>query len=154
MKEKKIKSEKLLRLEKAIRYLLGKGIIEKDKDILKKTDYSKSTLSNMLNGTKNVSTNFINTFCDAFTDINKDWLLTGKDDMLFENIKQEQAKSDTVQLELSFSRIADSNATLADTNAKLSKQIIKLSNEILNFKKVYLAAEQDPVVDRTVAANQ
>jgi hypothetical protein len=80
--EDKSKNERLLRLEKAIMYLRGTGKIKRDNEIISKIGYGKSSLSNILNGNKNVSEKFTKKFCDTFNEIDFSWLLTGSGEML------------------------------------------------------------------------
>lgn len=50
----------------AVRYLLGQGIIEADKDVAEKVGLSKSTVSPYLSGKERASTNFRTKFEEVF----------------------------------------------------------------------------------------
>lgn len=74
---------KLERLKKAVAHLKGRQIISTQNDIVIKMNGNKSNISSALNGKENYLTDgFLMKFCDAFTDINYNWLLTGEGQML------------------------------------------------------------------------
>jgi hypothetical protein len=68
--------ERLKNLNNALLKLKGLGIIKRDKDIVDKVNFHKSTISSILNGRYNVSDDFVAKFCDAFPEIRKGDIIT------------------------------------------------------------------------------
>jgi hypothetical protein len=75
--------EKLERLETAIAYLKGKRIIRNQQDIADVMEFNKSSVSQAIQGNEKYFTDsFLKKFCVSFSEINPDWLLTGKGEMI------------------------------------------------------------------------
>lgn len=74
------------RINKAVAYLKGEQIIKFQKDIMDAMKADKNTVSQALLGNdKYLTDSFIARFAEVFPDINADWLLTGKGNMLKTN---------------------------------------------------------------------
>jgi len=84
---------KLERLQEAIFYLKGKGIISKQQEIVEKMGYSKSAVSQALNGRENYFTDsFIKSFNKAFDNIfNEEYIIEGVGELLM----KDEAKIDS-----------------------------------------------------------
>ncbi|MDR0582567.1 MAG: hypothetical protein LBG31_06365 [Prevotellaceae bacterium] len=75
--------EKLERLQTAIAYLKGKQVIRTQKDIAAAMQFNESSVSQATNGNMRYLTDsLLKKFCLSFKDINHDWLLHGKGDMI------------------------------------------------------------------------
>jgi hypothetical protein len=86
--------KKLERLETAIAYLKGKRIIKSQQDIADAMEFNKSSVSQAIQGNEKYFTDsFLKKFCVSFSEINPDWLLTGKGDMI--NLTQNIAQNST-----------------------------------------------------------
>jgi hypothetical protein len=75
--------KKLERIQDAVAYLKGKRIIRSQQDIANAMEFNKTSVSQALKGNESYLTNsFLKKFCVSFSEINSNWLLTGKGDMI------------------------------------------------------------------------
>lgn len=71
------------RLNKAVNYIIFKGLIKEKKDISLKMDVNNSNVSSALNGNEKYLTDrFLRKFAKTFKIINGIWLITGEGEML------------------------------------------------------------------------
>lgn len=71
------------RLTKAYDYLYSNGAIHSQREFADKLQYNPATVSQAMNGyERSLTKGFIRRVCDTFPNINYDWLLTGRGDML------------------------------------------------------------------------
>ena len=91
----------------------------------------RSQISKIKDGMNTIS---VEKIALKYPELNLNWLLTGKGEMLINNTSTKAPKETPIagtQLEISFGKIADSNVTLADTNAKLLEINEKITNELM-----------------------
>ena len=71
------------RLSSAYGYLYSIGATHSQREFADKLGFTPSTVSQAMNGyEKSLTKNFLRRVCDTFPNINYDWLLTGRGDML------------------------------------------------------------------------
>lgn len=70
------------RVIKAFKWLKFNGHVNNDREIAEKLGYTKSSLSQILNGKVPLSEKFINNVSISFPELNSEWLKTGEGEML------------------------------------------------------------------------
>lgn len=80
--------EKKDRLNNAFEWLRYEKILSTKKEFAERIQFDKTNLSSAFNGAERYLTdNLFNKIADAFPQFNRDWLLTGKGDMLKSNVR-------------------------------------------------------------------
>lgn len=111
----------LKRIRKVINYLVYQDVIKNDKDLAVKLGYTKSSLSQILNGSVPAD-KFIERLCNSVENINSDWVKTGEGEML---------KSVTIKNGEKDNFLIDEELVILRTENKMQKQIIeKLERQI------------------------
>jgi hypothetical protein len=87
IKEKDNK-KRLENLNKVLLRLKGLGLIKKDKDIVDKISFHKSTISSILNGRYSVSDDFVKKFCLAFPMISENEIVNIENGEMLESSEQ------------------------------------------------------------------
>jgi hypothetical protein len=78
--------DKLERLNKAIAYLKGCQKITNQQDIVEAMCFNKTSISQALKGNESyLTSSFLTKFAGVFKEIDREWLLSGKGDMLTNN---------------------------------------------------------------------
>lgn len=115
----------LERIRKVINYLVFQGVIKNDTDLAAKLKYTKSSLSQILNGSVPAD-KFIEKLCNFDKNINSVWILKGEGDMLL--------PSSTVQ-----SVTGNGNHDNNMINSCSTTAIEKLIDEMAEQRKSYTA---------------
>ena len=139
----------LSRVKKITKWLVFNDFAENDTDLAKKLGYTKSFLSQILNGKTPISEKFIKSLCDADPNINKVWILTGEGNMLINEKNKEQSAQNVVlkagsrnkdntilvgnQTKNDFSYLLDIIKEKDNQIAKLHEQMGKLVDTINNL---------------------
>lgn len=79
---------KIERVKKLCKWLIFSGYAENDKELSEILGYTKSSFSQILNEKVPLSDKFIDKLCDIDKNINKDWILTGSEQMLSNNLTE------------------------------------------------------------------
>lgn len=132
----------LIRLKKVINWLIYKGVATNETMLAHKMGYTKSSVSQIVNGKAKLSDKFINNLCLFDENINKDWIRTGENDMF---ISKEKAIG-----------ISNDNHTQTDTqgnnnivgdnnswgNASTDTSLLKAIEEIGEQRKLVATAQE------------
>lgn len=70
------------RFKSVFEYLRGQRRVHNQSDLAKLLNKQRSYISEIMNGGRTMSEQFVSLFCSVFTDVNPDWLMTGKGSML------------------------------------------------------------------------
>ena len=111
------------RIKKVINWLIFNEFAENEAGIALKLGYTKSSLSQILNGKVPISDRFIEKLCEADSNINKVWLTHSKGEMLknYQNIDADQKKT-IIQEDLIdkfFLQLYDKNKELVEMSNKI-----------------------------------
>jgi len=132
----------LNRIRETINYLTYKGLVKNDTDLAAKLKYTKSSLSQILNG-KVPADKFIEKLCNTFQNINSVWILTGEGSML----KGGDSISHNQDNNASFNVLSNVNS-----DKTLGTALEKLICEISEQRKSYtdMIAKRDEQIDKLI----
>lgn len=109
---------KVERIEKALKYLQYKGLVQDKKNLAIKMNRNTSSISRVFSGDEKYLTDkFFIKFCHTFNDIiNKDWLITGEGEMLRDQSTTNIASNKT------YGDNASGNNNITITNARTREE--------------------------------
>lgn len=73
------------RIKKVINWLVFKGVVDGQNDLAARLGYSKSYMSQSLNGHENLSPKFVEKVCSFDSNLNFVWVLSGEGNMFLNN---------------------------------------------------------------------
>lgn len=129
---------KIQRVKKVIKWLIFSDFGENETEIARLLGYTKSSLSQILNEKVPISDKFIDKLCLVDKNINKVWVLEGKENMLIKPSEKENI-SYRVEFDRLFSDLIKSRDELIDqfkdNNNILKKYIKTLEEKIDNLQE-------------------
>jgi hypothetical protein len=130
--------KKLERIQDAVAYLKGKRIIRSQQDIANAMMFNKTSVSQALQGNESyLTSSFLKKFCVSFNEINPNWLLTGKGDMINSPQKVIQnSKGDGQQVVLgNGNNTGDITLSQCQQEVKILKARLKDKDDIIALLK-------------------
>jgi transcriptional regulator with XRE-family HTH domain len=122
----------LQRIIKVVEWLIFKQIADSRRDLADKMGYSESSMSQILNGKVALSAKFIKNLAKMSTEINEDWMLAGKGEMLKKSGPTAADQADTITMPREvWAVIQDQAASLRTRDDQISDVIasIKVKDE-------------------------
>ncbi|GIM49450.1 helix-turn-helix domain-containing protein [Capnocytophaga stomatis] len=127
----------LQRIKKVIKWLIFSDFGDNEKEIAEILGYTKSSFSQILNGKVPISDKFVEKILQLDKNINKVWILTGKEYMF----KNEQNELPTGPVNDKYvAMLEKNNASLEKINALQEEKIAKLEAEIQALKSAQSVA--------------
>lgn len=114
------------RLKELIKFLIDNKKVYNQKDFADKIGKSKTQLSEMVKGTLVISERTVHAIVTAFPELNTEWLLTGKGEMLKEEKKSSPQKEEIITMSREvFEQIARLTETVLSQQRTIEELVAK-----------------------------